>query len=74
MEEHLDQLYNLYRRNNWKIKILRYDAGSTGNSKQIEEFLNSKDISLDSASVESQFQNPVERQVQTILKMTARVL
>lgn len=50
------------------LKKLRFDAGTVENSKLIEAELAQLEILTDAAPPECQFQNPVERHIQTTVK------
>ena len=52
----------------WK---LRSDAGATENIHDLQKCLSDMDIDYSPAAVNSQFQNPVEREVQTVNKEVA---
>ena len=64
-EEALSYVINFYNLHGHVVKKIRFDAGT---------FLSSNRIDVDPAAVKSQFQNPVEREVQTINKGVAALL
>jgi len=68
---HVVDFYNLYGH---VVKKIRFDAGSTENSNSSAAFLLQHRIEVDPAAPESQFQNPVEREVQTASKGIAALL
>ena len=53
---------------------IRFDAGSTENALETVQFLETNRIQVNPAAVKSQFQNPVEREVQTLNKGVAALL
>jgi hypothetical protein len=67
-EEALSYVVDFYNLHGHVVKKVRFDAGSTENSLSSAIFLASNRIDIDPAAVKSQFQNPVEREVQTINK------
>jgi hypothetical protein len=73
-QAHVNQLKVKFKKGNWKIKKLRYDAGTTGKSQFVQDFLDSEDIIFQNAPAEQQNQNPVERFIQTLIKMTSAIL
>jgi hypothetical protein len=68
---HVVDFYNLHGH---VVKKLRFDAGSTENSRSSADFLSQHRIQTDPAAPDSQFQNPVEREVQTASKGIAALL
>jgi hypothetical protein len=73
-EEALSYVIDFYNLHGHVVKKIRFDAGSTENSLSSATFLASNRIDIDPAAVKSQFQNPVEREVQTINKGVAALL
>ena len=73
-EEALSYVIDFYNLHSHVVKKVRFDAGSTENSLSSATFLASNRIDIDPAAVKSQFQNPVEREVQTINKGVAALL
>jgi len=68
---HVIDFYNLHGH---VFKKIRFDAGSTENALETVQFLETNRIQVDPAAVKSQFQNPVEREVQTLNKGVAALL
>ena len=68
---HVIDFYNLHGH---VVKKIRFDAGSTENALETVQFLETNRIQVDPAAVKSQFQNPVEREVQTLNKGVAALL
>ena len=62
------QVVNFYQRNSFQVRKLRFDQGSSELSTDFLQFLDSQGIEHSPAAVKSQFQNPVEREVQTVNK------
>jgi hypothetical protein len=60
-----------YGKYGFSTRKLRFDSGSTEKGHELTEFLTDMDIDYSPASVNSQFQNPVEREVQTVNKGVA---
>jgi hypothetical protein len=56
------------RKYSHRLKKLRFDAGTVENSKLIENEVALLEILTDAAPPECQFQNPVERHIQTTVK------
>ena len=56
------------------IKKLRFDAGVIENSALVIDHLSSISIQTDSAAPGAQYQNPVERHMQTLLKKTTTII
>ena len=56
------------------VRVLRVDAGSVETDATITLELNNRQITVQPALPESQFQNPVERSVQTVANLTAAIL
>jgi hypothetical protein len=63
--------YNVYGH---VTKKIRFDAGSTENSEASADWLTAHRIEVDPAAPECQFQNPLEREVQTLNKGVAALL
>jgi hypothetical protein len=61
------QFYNLH---GFIVEVFRFDSGSVELAAPTSELLKKLDIRPDPAAVGSQFQNPVEREVQTMVKIT----
>jgi hypothetical protein len=55
-------------------EVIRFDAGSTENAQIVIEGIQAMGMRSDPAAVNSQFQNPVERAVQTINKGVSALL
>jgi len=68
---HVVDFYNIHGH---VVKKFRFDAGSTENSQTSAGFFAQHRIEVDPAAPESQFQNPVEREVQTANKGIAALL
>jgi len=66
---HVIDFYNLHGH---VVKKTRFDVGSTENALETVQFLETNRIQVDPAAVKSQFQNPVEREVQTLNKGVRR--
>ena len=73
-EETLSYVIDFYNLLGHLVKKIRFDVGSTDNSLSSATFLSNNRIDVDPAAVKSQFQNPVEREVQTINKGVAALL
>ena len=63
-----------FKRYGHVVKKLRFDAGVIENSAIVHDFLSSISVQFDSAAPEAQYQNPVERHLQTLVKKTATML
>ena len=60
-------MIDFYNLHGHVVKKIRFDAGSTENALlETVQFLETNRIQVDPAAVKSQFQNPVEREVQTL--------
>ena len=68
------EVVEFYRAHGHSPHTLRFDAGTTENSKLTTESLRAIRIHPDPAAVNSQFQNPVEREAQTANKGVAAML
>jgi hypothetical protein len=68
---HVIDFYNLHGH---VVKKIRFDAGSTENSAETVDFLQVNRIGVDPAAPKCQYQNPVEREVQTASKGIAALL
>jgi hypothetical protein len=68
---HVIDFYNLHGH---VVKKIRFDAGSTENSAETVDFLQLNRIGVDPAAPKCQYQNPVEREVQTASKGIAALL
>jgi hypothetical protein len=55
-------------------EVIRFDAGSTENAQIVNEGIQAMGMRSDPAAIGSQFQNPVERAVQTINKGVSALL
>ena len=60
-----------YQKQGFPIQKLRFDSGSTEKGHEIQKFLSDMGIDYSPAAVNCQFQNPVEREVQTVNKGVA---
>jgi hypothetical protein len=70
----ITEVAEFYRSYGHSPDTLRFDAGTTENSKYTLESLRQLRIHPDPAAVDSQFQNPVEREAQTVNKGVAAML
>ena len=68
---HVVDFYNLHGH---VVKKIRFDAGSTENAEETVTFLQANRIQVDPCAVKAQYQNPVEREVQTLSKGIAALL
>ena len=57
-----------YKKHGFSTRKLRFDSGATEKGHELTAFLAEMEIDYSPASVNSQFQNPVEREVQTVNK------
>lgn len=62
---------NYLQKYNHTLEKLRFDAGTVENSQDLDAELATMKIHTDPAPPECQFQNPVERNIQTVLKGVA---
>ena len=73
--EHLITAVNLFvshlKQFKHTLRYLRYDAGKVENAAEVTTALNDLNITTDPAAPESQFQNPAERNYQTVMKGVA---
>ena len=60
-----------YKKHGFPTRKLRFDSGATEKGQKLTAFLAEMEIDYSPASVNSQFQNPVEREVQTVNKGVA---
>jgi hypothetical protein len=60
-----------YKKHGFITRKLRFDSGSTEKGHLLQEFLTERGIDSSPAAVNSQFQNPVEQEVQTVNKGVA---
>jgi hypothetical protein len=68
LKEAIASVTRWYTKHGFITKKLRFDSGSVEKGQEITAFLAHMDIDSSPASVNSQFQNPVEREVQTVNK------
>jgi hypothetical protein len=71
LKEAISSVTQWYKKHGFPIKKLRSDAGSTEKGQELQKFLSDMEIDYSPAAVNSQFQNPVEREVQTVNKGVA---
>jgi len=64
----LVKLLEWYAARKFTTKVIRTDAGSSENDEKVISYLAYKGIMIDPAAVNSQFQNPVERAIQTLVR------
>ncbi len=70
----INEILDYYNIHGHVVRKFRFDAGSTENSKEIIKHLHEQKIQTDPAAKNSQFQNPVEREVQTVIKGVSALL
>jgi ASC-1-like (ASCH) protein len=58
----------------WTVRILRCDMEAVLNSKEVQEFLDSKNIRVQNSAPYTHNQNTSERNIQTLLKGTSTML
>ena len=63
-----------YRKHKHIVKNVRFDKGTAENSLEFKQYLAKENINWEPASVDHQEQNPVERNVQTLIKGTGALL
>jgi hypothetical protein len=69
--ESTKQVSAFYNKHGFQVRKLRFDQGSSELSADFLEYLDSQGIDYSPAAVKAQFQNPVEREVQTVNKGVA---
>jgi hypothetical protein len=74
LKQVLEDMISFYKRYGYEVKNIRTDSGSVEISKDIEEWARTKNINMLPAGVENQNQNPVERDVQIVIKGIAAML
>ena len=72
--EALSHAIDFYNLHGHRVDKVRFDAGSTENSADVEAFLLEHNIITDSSAADEQQQNPVEREVQTLTKGVSALL
>ena len=68
LKEAIASVTQWYKKQGFPTQKLRFDSGSTETGHEIKQFLSDMGIDYSPAAVNSQFQNPVEREVQTVNK------
>jgi hypothetical protein len=68
------QVQSFFKQHGHTMRVLRSDAGAVENSADLALSLGALGITLEPAAPKCQFQNPVERSVQTVMKGTSVVL
>ena len=63
----ITKIHKFYKRYGHQVKQLRFDAGSVENSKEAEHTMDELQIIPNGVLKESQYQNAVERQIQTLI-------
>ena len=71
LKEAIASVIKWYKKYGFIVSKLRFDSGATEKGYELKEFLTEQDIDYSPAAVNSQFQNPVEREVQTVNKGVA---
>ena len=71
LKQAITQVTGWYKKHGFPTRKLRFDSGSTEKGQELTQFLAELEIDYSPASVNSQFQNPVEREVQTVNKGVA---
>jgi hypothetical protein len=71
LKEAISSVTRWYKKYGFDTKKLRFDSGAVEKGHDVTEFLAGLGIDASPASVNSQFQNPVEREVQTVNKGVA---
>lgn len=72
--EALAYVIDFYNLHGHTVTKVRFDAGSTENSQSSADFLATNRIGVDPAAPDCQFQNPLEREAQTVSKGIATLL
>jgi hypothetical protein len=70
----LRKVYDFYSRHGWKPRILRTDGGKEEVAANVEAFLVAKQMTREMSAPYSQYQNSVERDVQTVCKGVSAML
>jgi hypothetical protein len=68
------KVHDFYSRHGWKPRILRTDGGKEVISTTVEDYLISKLMTRETSAPYAQYQNSVERDVQTICKGVSAML
>ena len=70
----LRAVHDFYSRHGWKPRVLRTDGGKEELACNVEAFLVSKQMTRETSAPYSQYQNSVERDVQTVCKGVSAML
>ena len=71
LKEAITSVTQWYKKHGFITRKLGFDSGATEKGHPLQEFLTEREIDYSPAAVNSQFQNPVEREVQTVNKGVA---